>query len=125
MDHETPATPPRLLLAAAVLALAAGCTTVKVGRDFDFGAFAARMKQGETTMAQAQEWLGPPVGTGQVLEADGARHEQWTWYYGSGKIPGGQDTSFKMLQVKFDEAGRLLSYNWSGETRPAAPAAKP
>lgn len=111
---------PRRLIAVGLIAMASGCATVKVGRDFDFGAFAARMKHGETTMAQAQEWLGPPAGTGQVLEVDGTRHEQWTWYYGTGKIPGGQDTSFKMLQVKFNEAGRLMSYNWSGDTRPTA-----
>jgi outer membrane protein assembly factor BamE (lipoprotein component of BamABCDE complex) len=124
MNPKTLAATPKRLFAAAVLALAAGCTTVKVGRDFDFGAFAARMKHGETTMTQVQEWLGPPVGTGQVLEVDGTRNEQWTWYYGSGKIPGGQDTSFKMLQVKFNEAGRLISYNWSGETRPSGTTEK-
>ncbi len=124
MKRHFPIPPLRTLLAATLLAVASGCATVKVGRDFDFGAFAARMKHGETTMAQVREWLGPPLGSGQVLEVDGTRHEQWTWYYGSGKLPGGEDTSFKMLQVKFDQAGRLMSYNWSGETRPAAPVEK-
>ena len=124
MKSHSPIPPLRILLAATLLAVASGCATVKVGRDFDFGAFAARMKHGETTMAQVREWLGPPLGSGQVLEVDGTRHEQWTWYYGSGKLPGGEDTSFKMLQVKFDQAGRLMSYNWSGETRPAAPVEK-
>lgn len=114
----------KALITVALLALASGCATVRVGRDFDFGAFATRMKHGETTMAQVREWLGPPLGNGQVLEVDGTRHEQWTWYYGSGKLPGGEDTNFKMLQVKFDQAGRLMSYNWSGETRPAAPIEK-
>ncbi|MFO1319641.1 MAG: hypothetical protein U1F52_08500 [Burkholderiales bacterium] len=96
----------------------AGCAPIKVGRDFNYGDFVSRAKQGETTKEQVREWLGPPAGQGMVLETDGQRNDQWTWYYGSGKLPSGAETSFKLLQVKFSEAGKLISYSWSGEAGP-------
>lgn len=112
----------KALPAIAVLAVAAGCsTTVKVGQDFSFGEFVSRAKHGETTKAQVQEWLGPPMGQGMVLETDGQKNDQWTYYHGSGRIPSGTDTQFKLLQVKFNPEGRMISYTWSGE--PAKPAA--
>jgi len=93
----------------------AGCATAQVGRDFAYGEFAARAKQGETTRAEVEEWLGAPAGRGLVLEADGSRNDQWSYYHGSAKLPSGSDTRFKLLQVKFNAAGNLLSYTWSGE----------
>jgi hypothetical protein len=77
---------------------------------------------GETTRDQVREWLGAPAGTGMVLEADGQKNDQWTYYHGSAKLPSGSDTRFKLLQVKFNAAGKLLSYTWSGEA--GAPAAE-
>jgi len=107
---------------AGVAVLVAGCATAQVGRDFDYGEFASRAKQGETTRAEVEQWLGAPAGRGLVLEADGSRNDQWTYYHGSAKLPSGSDTRFKLLQVKFNAAGKLLSYTWSGEA--GAPAAE-
>jgi len=104
-----------MAVVAGGVALVAGCATAQVGRDFSYGEFAARAKQGETTRAEVEEWLGAPAGRGLVLEADGSRNDQWTYYHGSAKLPSGSDTRFKLLQVKFNAAGKLLSYTWSGE----------
>jgi hypothetical protein len=109
-----------------VLALVAvsACSTLTVGRDFKYADFEAKAKQGVTTTAEVQEWLGAPFGVGVVLEANGERLDQWTYYYGSGKLPSGKDVNFKMLQIKFSPEGKLLSYNWSGDIKPAAPVEK-
>ena len=106
----------------ATVAVLGACATMNVGRDFNYGDFVSRAKQGETTREQVREWLGAPAGTGMVLEADGAKNDQWTYYSGSGKLPSGAETKFKLLQIKFSTAGKLLSYTWSGDIgAPSAP----
>lgn len=113
----------RRLAIVATAAVLGACATMNVGRDFNYGDFVSRAKQGETTREQVKEWLGPPAGTGMVLEADGAKNDQWTYYHGSGKLPSGSETRFKLLQIKFSAAGKLMSYTWSGDI--GAPAAEP
>jgi len=105
----------RTIAAVAATAIVAGCATMNVGRDFNYGDFVSRAKQGETTREQVREWLGSPAGTGLVLESDGQKNDQWTYYHGSGKLPSGSETRFKLLQIKFDPKGTLMSYTWSGD----------
>ena len=57
----------------ATVAVLGACATMNVGRDFNYGDFVSRAKQGETTREQVREWLGAPAGTGMVLEADGVK----------------------------------------------------
>jgi hypothetical protein len=101
--------------AIAGVALIAGCSSMKVGRDFDYDAFGSRVQPGVTDAAQVREWLGQPVGRGIEVMPDGSRLDVWTYYAGRGKIPSGSDVSFKMLQVKLTQEGKVAGYVWTGE----------
>jgi len=101
-----------IVLAAALLA---GCGSMKVGREFDYSAFASKAKAGTTTTTEVQQWLGPPIGRGVEVSADGTHLDLWTWYYGQGKMGSDPAREFKMLQAKFDPQGKLVSYIWSGD----------
>lgn len=103
---------------AAVVAgavLVAGCSSMKVGRNFDYDAFGAKVQPGVTDAAQVREWLGEPIGRGFEVMPDGNRVDVWTYYFGSGKIPSGSDVRFKMLQVKLTPAGKVAGYVWTSE----------
>jgi hypothetical protein len=104
-------------LFSAVLAavLLAACGTMKVGREFDYATFASKVQPGTTDVKEVEQWLGPPIGRGVEIAAEGPRLELWTWYYGQGKMGGDPAREFKMLQVKFDPQGKVVSYIWSGE----------
>ena len=52
----------RTIAVVAAGAVIAGCATMNVGRDFNYGDFVSRAKQGETTRDQVREWLGAPAG---------------------------------------------------------------
>jgi outer membrane protein assembly factor BamE (lipoprotein component of BamABCDE complex) len=110
--HQTRKALYLIVIAAALLA---GCGSMKVGRDFDYSAFASKVKPGTTDMKEVSEWLGPPIGRGLEVAADGTRLEVWTWYYGQGKMGSDPAREFKMLQVKFDPQGKVASYIWSGD----------
>jgi hypothetical protein len=101
--------------AIAGAVLVAGCSTMKVGRDFDYDAFGTRVQPGVTDAAQVREWLGQPVGRGMEVNAEGSRVDVWTYYFGRGKIPSGSDVSFKMLQVKLTPEGKVAGYVWTGD----------
>ncbi len=107
----------RLTLAALCLLLGA-CTTVRFGQDFDPVKFQEWVKQGETSRQQVQNFLGAPTSQGEVIESDGKRYSRWLYYYGHGRIHRMADAQFKMLEVRFDEQDKVVSYNWS------APVAK-
>lgn len=110
-----------LYLAIFAAALLAGCGSMKVGRDFDYSTFASKVKPGTTDVKELSEWLGPPIGRGVEVGADGPRLELWTWYYGQGKMGGDPAREFKMLQVKIDPQGKVVSYVWSGDLAGGAP----
>lgn len=101
--------------AVPALLMLSACASVDVGRDFDFATFAARVQRGVTTQAEVRSWIGAPAGLGVSVESSGERYEQWTYYHGTGRLPGMADARFKVLQIKFDRRGAVLAYNWSGE----------
>lgn len=97
-------------------ALLAGCaSSMKVGNNFDYNSFAARVQPGVSTGKEVAQWLGQPYGRGVELLPDGTRMNVWTYYYGVGQIPSGTNTTFKMLQVKLDQQDRVQGYVWSGD----------
>ena len=96
-------------------AMLAGCASVTIGRDFDLRAVQSKVERGVTTQAQVRGWLGAPAGQGMHVDASGDRFEEWTYYYGEGRLPDMSDAKLKILQLRFDLAGVLRSYNWSGE----------
>jgi outer membrane protein assembly factor BamE (lipoprotein component of BamABCDE complex) len=96
----------------AVLLLGA-CGSIKVGRDFDVGVFAAKLEQGVTTQVQVRSWLGEPTSVGISLSSDGERLDEWDYYYAEGQMADMSSAKLKILQIKFDKQGKVRSYNWS------------
>jgi len=106
----------RIVISAVALPLLlAGCSTITVGRPFDYEQFSSNVRVGSTNLQQVQSVLGPPLGKGLVAEADGSLYDQWTYYYGKGDLNNPEKNNFKLLQIRFDKDGRVASYNWSGD----------
>ena len=103
----------RFMTIAVLATLLAACNTIRVGTDFDPKTFETRVQRGATTQAQVREWLGAPNGSGVTVQTDGERYGEWTYYYGEGRVSGG-DARLKILQIKFDRSGTVRGYNWSG-----------
>jgi hypothetical protein len=101
-------------LAIALALLAAACTTVKVGDEFDLSTFTGKVQRGVTTQADVRAWLGAPSGTGVSIDTSGERYDEWIYYHGSVRIPGSKDSRVRVLQIKFDQRGVVRGYNWSG-----------
>jgi outer membrane protein assembly factor BamE (lipoprotein component of BamABCDE complex) len=93
--------------------LLSACGSVKVGRDFDVGVFAAKLEQGVTTKDTVRSWLGEPTSVGVSLVSDGTRYDEWDYYYAEGDLPDLSTAKVKILQIKFDNQGKVRSYNWS------------
>ncbi|NIR29402.1 MAG: outer membrane protein assembly factor BamE [Gammaproteobacteria bacterium] len=102
------------LVVAAVALGATACGTVQIGHEFELAAFTSRVERSATTQDQVREWLGRPSATGVAVEADGRRYDEWTYYYGEGRVPRTGDAKFKILRIRFDRQGLVRSYNWSG-----------
>lgn len=100
---------------AVTLLFLAACTTVQFGRDFDPQQFEAQVQRGSTTREAVRAWLGAPAARGIAVNDDGKRFEEWTYYYGRGNLSHMQGARLKILQVRFDPAGRVSSYSWTGE----------
>jgi outer membrane protein assembly factor BamE (lipoprotein component of BamABCDE complex) len=92
-----------------------GCGMARFGHNFDLKAFESQVERGKTTQTQVRGWLGAPVGTGITVDPNGERYEEWTYYYGETRLPNGADAFLKLLQIKFDRAGVVRAYNWSGD----------
>jgi outer membrane protein assembly factor BamE (lipoprotein component of BamABCDE complex) len=101
----------------AVLLLAA-CGSVRLGRDFDAQLFAGKVEYGVTTQDQVRNWLGAPDSSGVGVTTDGARYDEWTYYFAEGKMAAMSAAKVKMLQVKFDKQGIVRGYNWSVSGQP-------
>jgi outer membrane protein assembly factor BamE (lipoprotein component of BamABCDE complex) len=96
----------------SVLLLSA-CGTVKMGRDFDVGIFAAKIERNATTQAQVRTWMGEPTSVGVSLDTDGQRYDEWAYYFAEGELRDMSAAKVKILQIKFDKQGKVTSYNWS------------
>jgi hypothetical protein len=103
----------RFSLFLLAVALLSACTAVTVGRDFDIGMFAAKVEQGVTTQATVKSWLGEPASTGVSLATDKERFDEWSYYFAEGKLNDMNKARIKILQIKFDQQGKVRGYNWS------------
>lgn len=90
-----------------------GCSTLKVGRDFDMRAFEAMVKVGKTLKAQVLVKMGAPKSKGISLSRDGERLVEWLYFYATGKLSGMDDAQLKILQMRFDQRDILRRYNWT------------
>ncbi|MDH5424147.1 MAG: hypothetical protein OEY29_04020 [Gammaproteobacteria bacterium] len=97
----------------SLIVLLSGCSTLKIGRDFDMQVFESMVKVGETTKSQVMTKIGSPKSTGVAMNMEGERMQEWVYFYASGQLPGMKDTRLKLLQMRFDQNGILRSYNWS------------
>lgn len=104
----------RFTLIAFLALFLGGCSTVQLGSDFDLRAFESKVQRGTTTQAQVRGWLGTPTGNGVHVDTSGERYDEWTYYYGNGRLPDMVNAEFKLLQIKFDKNGVVRGYNWSG-----------
>lgn len=103
----------RLSFVLLSIFLLSACASVKVGRDFDVGVFAAKIEQGVTTQGTVRTWLGEPTAVGVSLALDGERFDEWTYYFAEGELSDMSRSKLKILQVKFDKQGKVRGYNWS------------
>ena len=97
--------------------LLTGCGSIQIGRDFDVKAFANMAKVGDTSKAQVREILGAPKSSGISINPDGERLVEWVYFYATGKMSKMDDAGLKILQVRFENSGKLRSYNWSNSDK--------
>lgn len=100
------------LLGGLFLVMSTGCA-MKMGKEFDAVVFESKVKHGETTQNDVLDLMGPPVSKGFSVETDGTKLTRWLYYYGNGNMLKMSQATFKMLEVKFDEKHKLVSYNWT------------
>ena len=105
----------RTLFVATLTLMLSACGSFQIGGNFDLATFEAKVQRGRSTEADVQRWLGAPDSRGVSVETDGTRYTQWTYYYGTGNLSGPTNARVKLLQVKFDRAGVVRAYNWSGQ----------
>lgn len=100
-----------------MILLLTGCGSIQIGRDFDVKAFESMAKVGETTKAQVRKVLGAPKSSGVSIDRDGERLMEWVYFYATGKVSAMNDAGLKILQIRFQQNGKLRSYNWSNSDK--------
>ena len=105
------------LVSIIMVLLLSGCGSIQIGRDFDVKAFAHMAKVGETSKAQVRKVLGAPKSSGISINRDGERLVEWVYFYATGKMSEMDDAGLKILQVRFEQSGKLRSYNWSNSDK--------
>jgi outer membrane protein assembly factor BamE (lipoprotein component of BamABCDE complex) len=103
----------RALACGLCFALAAGCSTVKIGSAFDLESFQKNVERGVTTRDQVQAWLGAPPSRGVAVELNGEKFERWTYFHVEGELPSMSASKWRNLEVKFDSNGVVRAYSWS------------
>jgi len=103
----------RITIILLSILLLSACATVKIGRDFDVGVFAAKIEQGVTTQSMVRSWLGEPSSVGVSMATDGERFDEWAYYFAEGEVSDMSTAKVKILQIKFDKQGKVRGYNWS------------
>lgn len=115
--HNAFATLRRTALTTLLAASLTACATIQMGQDFDLQAFKSQVVRGRTTQAQVEKWLGSPKSTGIAVDTNGQKFDQWTYFYGKGKLNRMKQARLKILQVKFDQEGIVRGYNYSSEVK--------
>jgi hypothetical protein len=113
---RTPSSCQHLIVVGAITGLLltlSACASVELGHDFDLRAIETKIIPGQSSRDDVRAWAGDPVSTGIAVNASGTRSEKWSYYYGHGKLPGLKDAHMKILEIEFDDQGRVRSYNWS------------
>ena len=105
------------LVSLFVVLLLTGCGSIQIGHDFDVKAFENMAKVGETSKAQVRKVLGAPKSSGVAINRDGERLVEWVYFYATGKMHAMEGAGLKILQVRFDQSGKLRSYNWSNSDK--------
>lgn len=87
-------------------------TSVSVTR-VDFAAIEAKLKRNSTNQLQVHALLGAPHAVGVSVEASGARHEEWLYYFSAANGANGAGRSAtSSLEIKFDRQGVVRGYRW-------------
>lgn len=100
-----------------MILLLTGCGFIQIGRDFDVKAFERIAKVGETSKSQVRAVLGAPKSSGVSINREGERLVEWVYFHATGKMSEMDDAGLKILQVRFQQNGKLRSYNWSNSDK--------
>ena len=100
-----------------MLLFLSGCGSIQIGRDFDVKAFENMAKVGETSKSQVRKALGAPKTTGVSIERNGERLVEWVYFYATGEVSKIDDAGLKILQIRFQQNGKLRSYNCSNSDK--------
>lgn len=66
---------------------------------------------------QVRKVLGAPKSSGIAINRDGERLVEWVYFYVTGKMSAMEGAGLKILQVRFEQNGKLRSYNWSNSDK--------